>query len=61
MTRIALLQMTTGIDPAKNAATLVEAVRNAAARGAQMLFTPEMAGLLDRDRSRSAANVRPEA
>ncbi len=61
MTRIALLQMTTGIDPAKNAATLVDAVRNAAARGAQMLFTPEMSGLLDRDRSRSAAHVVPEA
>src|SRR5690606_17537191 len=46
-----------GIDPEKNAATLVDAVRNAAARGAQMLFTPEMSGLLDRDRSRSATKV----
>lgn len=60
MTRIALLQMTTGIDPAKNAEILVDAVRSSSAQGAQMLFTPEMCGLLDSDRSRSAAHVVPE-
>ena len=54
MSRIALLQMTTGIDPAANAQTLVRAVEEAAAGGAAMLFTPEMSGLLDRDRARAA-------
>ena len=57
MTRIALLQMTSGIDPAANAATLVEAIHAAKAGGAVMLFTPEMSGLLDRDRARAAANI----
>jgi predicted amidohydrolase len=61
MTRIALLQMTSGIDPAANAATLVRAVADAAADGAAMLFTPEMSGLLDRDRKRAAQNIRAEA
>jgi len=60
MTRAALLQMTTGIDPAANAAAIVGAVAEAKAGGAAMLFTPEMSGLLDRDRSRAAANIVPE-
>lgn len=57
MTRIAVCQMTSGVDPAANARTLVEAARKAAEGGAEMLFTPEMAGLLDRDRRRAAANI----
>ncbi|QQN73616.1 carbon-nitrogen hydrolase family protein [Croceicoccus sp. YJ47] len=60
MTRIALYQATTGIDPARNAADLVDAVRGAANGGAQMLFTPEMSGLLDRDRKRAAARIAAE-
>ena len=54
MTRIALFQARTGIDPASNARALVSAIEQAAAGGAIMLFTPEMSGLLDRDRSRAA-------
>ena len=61
MTRIAVLQMTAGTDPAANARVLAEAVREAGAGGAQMLFTPEMSGMLDRDRARAAANMTPEA
>lgn len=57
MTRIALLQATTGIDPAANAAALVAGVEQAAQGGAAMLFTPEMSGLLDRDRARAAPHV----
>ena len=57
MTRIALLQTTTGIDPAANAAMLVAGVARAAQGGAAMLFTPEMSGLLDRDRGRAARHV----
>ena len=50
MTRIALFQSHSGIDPAANARALVDAVGQAAEGGAAMLFTPEMSGLLDRDR-----------
>ena len=52
--------MTSGIDPVANAAAMVEAVAEAARAGATMLFTPEMSGLLDRDRKRAAAVLRPE-
>lgn len=58
--RAALLQMTAGIDPAANAAILVAAVKQARAGGADMLFTPEMSGCLDRDRQRSQRVVRVE-
>ena len=57
MTRIAVLQMTSGIDPAVNAGVLERAVEQAAADGAAMLFTPEMSGLLDRDRARAAGKI----
>jgi predicted amidohydrolase len=56
-----VLQMTAGIDPAANAATIVAAVAEARERGAAMLFTPEMSGLIDRDRDRAAASIRGEA
>jgi deaminated glutathione amidase len=59
--RIALLQMTSGIDPVANAAVMVAAVAEAAAGGAAMLFTPEMSGLLDRDRARAKGKVTNEA
>ena len=55
--KIALLQMTSGIDPAANARVITDAIAEAAAGGAAMLFTPEMSGLLDRDRSRGSAKV----
>lgn len=60
MTRVALLQMTAGIDPQANGAVLVKAAEDAAAGGAAMLFTPEMSGMLDRDRARAAAHIVPE-
>ncbi len=55
--RAALLQMTAGIDPAENARTIVAAVEAASAEGAAMLFTPEMSGLVDRDRARAATHI----
>jgi predicted amidohydrolase len=61
MTRVALLQMTSGIDPAANAETLVAGIESAAAGGAAMLFTPEMSGLVDRKRSRAAGSIVREA
>jgi|SRR5215210_1698992 len=60
MARIALFQSNTGIDPNANARNLTDAVGKAAEGGAEMLFTPEMSGLLDRDVQRAASNVRPE-
>jgi len=54
VTRIALFQATAGIDPAANAAALTKAIAEAAEGGAEMLFTPEMTGLLDRDSERAA-------
>ncbi|MBX7526854.1 carbon-nitrogen hydrolase family protein [Qipengyuania vesicularis] len=61
MTRIAVLQMTTGIDPEANAKVLTQSIARAADEGAEMLFTPEMSGLLDRDRKRAANSIRQEA
>ena len=58
--RIAIFQAQSGIDPAANAARLVAAVREAAAGGAAMLFTPEMSGMLDRDRERALGKARRE-
>lgn len=59
--KIAVLQMTAGIDPAANQATMVDAVAAAAAGGAMMLFTPEVSGLVDRNRERAAPNLFSEA
>jgi predicted amidohydrolase len=55
--RVALFQMTSGIDPAANADALVSAISEAKAGGADMLFTPEMSGLVDGNRERSAAHI----
>ena len=57
MARIAILQMTSGIDPEVNANAIVKGAERAAESGASMLFTPEMAGLLDRDKVRAANHV----
>jgi predicted amidohydrolase len=59
--RIALYQARTGIDPERNAAGLVAAIEEAAAGGAAILFTPEMSGLLDRDRARAEPKLLTEA
>lgn len=55
--KVALFQMTTGIDPVANAAAIVSAAERAAGEGAAMMFTPEMSGLLDRNRKRGGAHV----
>jgi deaminated glutathione amidase len=59
--KIAICQTNSGIDPAENAATLVSMVETSAKAGAKMAFTPEMSGLLDRDRIRADANITTEA
>jgi predicted amidohydrolase len=60
LVRIALCQAQSGIDPAANAERLTQAVREAAAGGAAMIFTPEMSGMLDRDRARALGKARRE-
>lgn len=53
MPKIAVLQMTSGIDPEANLFAIEEAAQEAAAAGAEVLFTPEMSILLDRNRARA--------
>lgn len=57
---IGLLQMNSGIAPEANARALSDGLGALAAEGAKLAFTPEMSGLLDRDRMRAAASVTRE-
>jgi deaminated glutathione amidase len=57
MTRIALLQMCSGLDPLENATIIADGIAKAASGGAATLFTPEMSGLIDRDRMRAASSI----
>lgn len=59
--RAAILQTTTGIDPEANARTITDAIARAKGEGADMLFSPEMVGYLDRDRARAAGRLTDEA
>ena len=61
VTRVGVLQMTSGIDPEVNARTITEALERAAGEGAAMVFTPEMSGLVDRNRARATPHVVAEA
>jgi predicted amidohydrolase len=58
--RIAVAQLTSGIDPAANARRLADAADEARSGGAAMLFTPEMTGLIDRDRARAVTAINDE-
>jgi predicted amidohydrolase len=60
MVRVALFQATSGLEPAANAALLEQAIAESAAGGARMLFTPEMSGMVDRDRERAGRKVADE-
>ena len=55
--RIGIVQTTTGIDPAAEAVALAAAIADLAGQGAQIVFTPEMSGYLDRNRQRARAIV----
>lgn len=61
MLRVGLVQPTTGIDPAIEAPALAGAIAALAADGAQIVFTPEMSNLVDRDRRRATGHVVAEA
>lgn len=61
MLKVGLVQPTTGIDPAVEAPALAAAIAALAGQGAQIIFMPEMCGLLDKDRQRAAAHIRAQA
>jgi deaminated glutathione amidase len=61
MPKIAVLQMCSGIDPEANLSMITHAAKKAAGAGAQVLFTPEMSILLDRNRERGARWITSEA
>lgn len=60
MLRIGVLQMTSGIDPAANARAVTDGVAALAGDGAALVFTPEMSGIVDRDRDRIIGNALTE-
>lgn len=59
--RIAVHQMCSGIDFARNAEKVSMAIQESARNGAKFYFAPEMCGLLDRDRARATAQIVTEA
>jgi deaminated glutathione amidase len=58
--KAAAIQMCSGVDPAKNAETMAGLVREAVAKGAAYVQTPEMTGALQRDRAEMKAALRDE-
>ena len=58
--KAAAIQMCSGVDPARNADSMVRLVRGAAAKGAVYVQTPEMTGALQRDRAAMRAALRGE-
>lgn len=60
MPKIAVLQMCSGIDPGRNFDCILDAAHAARDGGAEMLFTPEMSLLLDRNRTRAADYIVPQ-
>ena len=60
MIRAGIVQTRTGLDAQKNASDLAAAADRLAAAGAEIIFTPEMCGLLDRDSARLRAAATTE-
>jgi deaminated glutathione amidase len=58
---VALVQMRSSRDPADNLATCEALVREAAARGARYIQTPEMTNILERSRDQLLSAIRLEA
>lgn len=59
--KIAVHQMTSGINPAANVTEMVRVIRESAESGASFYFAPEMSLLLDRDRNRAASSISIES
>jgi predicted amidohydrolase len=58
--RVAIHQMSSGIDPETNLRRMADAIAQAGQAGAQAYFAPEMSVLLDRNRARASAVVEKE-
>jgi predicted amidohydrolase len=58
--KAAAIQMCSGVDPERNAAAMARLVRDAAGQGATYVQTPEMTGMLQRDRAAAKALLRDE-
>jgi predicted amidohydrolase len=58
--RVGLVQMRSGLEPQANRAQALPYLREAAAKGARLVATPECTPRLDRDRGRMLAAIRPE-
>jgi len=58
--KAALLQLTSGDDPAVNAATVLGLMQRAADQGAGFILTPEVTNLVTADRARQEAVLLPE-
>jgi predicted amidohydrolase len=58
---IAAIQMCSGTDPLRNVETMRRLVREAAAKGAVYVQTPEMTGAIQKDRAGLRAILQPEA
>lgn len=61
MIRVGLIQTRTGLDANQSATDLAAAADRLAAAGAEIIFSPEMCGLLDRDSARLRAAATTEA
>src|SRR5690606_27623995 len=59
--KAAAIQMCSGVDPEKNAADMARLVREAAAKGAVYVQTPEMTGAVQKDRQGLRAVLKGEA
>ena len=59
--RAAVLQMRSGVDPDANAESFERLVREAVAAGAHYVQSPEMTGMVQRDRAELMAKFRSEA
>lgn len=59
--KAAAIQMCSGVDPQRNAEAMARLVREAAAKGATYVQTPEMTGMLQRDRAAAKAVLRGES
>jgi deaminated glutathione amidase len=60
MLKAAAIQMRSGVEPAANAAALRNLVREAASAGAKYVQTPEMTGMVERDRRALFSRLKPE-
>ncbi|WP_420407360.1 carbon-nitrogen hydrolase family protein [Hoeflea sp.] len=58
---VAAIQMRSGVDPEANIRAMNDLVRDAAARGARYVQTPEMTGAVQRERAALQKILRPEA